>query len=152
MTLLEVVLALAIFFGSLAVLSQLAWNGSRAAVQGRLQSQAVVRCEAKLAEVVCGAVPLQNSSPQPYTDDPKWSWSVSLGQTQYAELVVVEVTVTHEGGSSLGNVTQKLTRWMRDPALFEAALEAQMAAAEEESSSSSSSSSGSSTSSSSGSR
>lgn len=122
MTLLEVVLAMTIFVGSLAVLSQLTWNGSRAAVQGRLQTQALLRAEATLAELAVGAIPLQASTAQAFPDDERWSWSVNLGQTQYPELIAVEVTVSHSGGSSLGNISQSLTRWMRDPAIFEAAL------------------------------
>ena len=55
LTLLEIVLSLAIFFGALAILSQLSWNGARAAVQARLKTQAIIRCEAKLAEVLAGA-------------------------------------------------------------------------------------------------
>ena len=42
LTLLEILLAVAIFFGSLVVLSQLAWNGTRAAVQARLKTQAII--------------------------------------------------------------------------------------------------------------
>jgi type II secretion system protein I len=137
MTLLEVVLAMAIFVGSLAVMSQLVWNGSRAAVQSQLQTQALVRCEAKLAEIVVGASPLQAGSGT-YTDNTNWSFSVTTESTQYPELMVVEVTVMHTGGSSLGNVTQTLRRWMRDPALFEAAAIAQQEAAAEAASSSSS--------------
>ena len=54
LTLLEIVLAIAIFFGSMAALSQLAWNGTRASVQARLKSQATIRCDAKLNEVLTG--------------------------------------------------------------------------------------------------
>jgi len=146
MTLLEVVLALAIFCGSVAVLSQMAWNGSRAAVQGRLQSQAVLRAEAKMGEIVVGASPMQASGAVAFPDDTSWTWSVNLGQTKFPELIVVEVTVSHSAGSSLGNVTQTLRRWMRDPAIYEAALQAQEAAKTESSSSSTSGSSSTSTS------
>ena len=49
-TLFEVLLALAIFAVSLAAIGQMMSNGLRGAVQARLQSQAVLRCQAKLAE------------------------------------------------------------------------------------------------------
>lgn len=124
LTLLEVVLSMAILFGSLAVLSQLAWNGSRAAVQGQLKTQAVLRCEALLAEVVAGAVPLQSTSNVAFSDDPRWTWSLAVGETSFPELMLVEVTVAHASGSSpLSHVSHTLRRWMRDPAIFEAALE-----------------------------
>jgi type II secretion system protein I len=142
MTLLEVVLAMAIFFGSLAVLSQLVWSGSRAAIQGRLQTQALIRCEATLNEVAVGVIPLQATGNVPFTDDANWTYSIALGETRFPELLLVQVTVAHTGGSSLGNVTQTLTRWQRDPAIYEAALEAQAAAASESSSTDSTSTSG----------
>lgn len=124
LTLLEVVLSMAILFGSLAVLSQLAWNGSRAAVQGQLKTQAVLRCEALLAEVVAGAVPLQSTSQAAFSDDSRWTWSLTVGETSYPELMLVEVTVAYASGSSpLSHVSHTLRRWMRDPAIFEAALE-----------------------------
>lgn len=141
LTLLEIVLALAIFFGSIAVLSQLAWNGTRAAVQARLKTQALVLCEAKLAEVLVGATPMQPQSNVPYPDDPTWTWSLAEADTKFPELRAIEITVSHKGGNSLGNVTQSLRRWVRDPALFLAA--AQAAAAEQSSTSSSTSTSGS---------
>jgi Tfp pilus assembly protein FimT len=124
LTLLEVVLAMAILFGSLAVLSQMAWTGSRAAVQGQLMTQAVLRCEAKLAEVASGAVPLQATSNTAFADDPQWTWSLVLGETAFPELMLVEVTVSHSSGySSLGNVSHTMRRWLRDPAIYEVALE-----------------------------
>lgn len=119
LTLLEILLALAIFFGSMTLLSQLAWSGSRAAVQARLRSQAILRCETKLAEVAAGAEKLNPQSRVPFTDNPKWTWSLVIAETMYPDLLQLDVTVAHEGGSSLGNVQYTLRRWMRDPALFQ---------------------------------
>ena len=53
-TLLEVIISLAIFVSAFAAFSQLFTLGSRAAVQAALQTQAAVRAEAKMAEVVAG--------------------------------------------------------------------------------------------------
>ena len=83
LTLLEIILALAIFFGSLAALAQLSWNGSRAAVQARLKTQAIIRCEAKLAEILAGAQRLQSSSRVPFPDNAAWTWSLSITETNY---------------------------------------------------------------------
>ncbi len=118
MTLLEIILALTIFFGALTALSQLAWNGSRAAVQARLKTQAIVRCEAKLAEVLAGAEPLQPKTKVPFTDNPQWTYSINIAESQYPELLQVEVTAAHSGNNSLANVEFTLRRWMRDPSLF----------------------------------
>lgn len=123
-TLLEVVLAFAIFFGSLAILSQIQWNGTRAAVQARLSAQAMLRCEAKLQELVAGAEVLADQSDVAFEDDPTWTWSVSTTATTYAELLQVQVTVRRQTESSLGNVSESLTRWLRDPNTFLEAAEA----------------------------
>ena len=118
LTLLEIVLAVAIFFGALTALSQLAWNGTRAAVQGRLKSQAIVRCEAKLAEVLAGIEPMQPKSSVPFPDNSRWNYSIVLGHTQFPQLIQVDVTVSHSGNSRLANCSFTLRRWIRDPAAF----------------------------------
>lgn len=138
-TLLEVVLGLAIFFGSLAILSQIIWNGTQAAVQSRLRGQALIRCEAKLAEVVAGVVPMQNTQGQSFSSDPiddGWTWSVAVEPTKFPSLMLVHVTAEHTGRTNLAHATQTLHRWMRDPVELQAV--ADEVAAESQSTSSSS--------------
>jgi general secretion pathway protein I len=142
MTLLEVVLALAIFFGAMAALAQLTWNGTRAALQARFKAQAVIRCETKLAELVSGAELLQSQSSIPFPDDSAWTWSAMISPGSFPELLQVEVRVRRTGSNSLGSIEYGISRWMRDPAvLAETATLADEAAASSTSSSSSSSSS-----------
>ncbi|MDP1796499.1 MAG: prepilin-type N-terminal cleavage/methylation domain-containing protein [Planctomycetaceae bacterium] len=132
-TLLEIVLGMAIFFGSLAIFSQILWSGSQAAVQGQLRSQALVRCEAKLGEVVAGAMPFQTQQNQAFSSDAidqDWSWSVDVEPTNHPNLNAVVVTVSHTGNSPLSNAEVQLRRWMRDPAQM--ALVAQEAAQQEQ--------------------
>lgn len=143
-SLLEVVLSLAIFFASLAILSQINWNATRAAVQAQLNAQALMRCEAKLQEVVAGAEVLADQQNIPFDDNAEWTWSLQTAPTTFPELLAVKVTVSRTGSSSLGNVSLSLQRWMRDPeVLIEAAEEQAALAAEQAESSSSSSTSGS---------
>ena len=56
-TLYEVVIALVIFSGSIAAISEGVSTGVRAALQSRLQSQAILLCESKMGEVMAGVVP-----------------------------------------------------------------------------------------------
>jgi general secretion pathway protein I len=130
LTLLEIILALTIFFGAMAALSQLSWSGSRSAIQARLKTQAIIRCEAKLAEVLAGAESLQPKTNVAFPDDPKWTYSVSIGESQFPDLLAVQVMVAHSGGSSLANVQFTLNRWMRDPSIFLDAAEKQQAEAD----------------------
>jgi hypothetical protein len=118
LTLLEILLSLAIFFGAMAALSQLAWNGARAAVQARLKSQAIIRCEAKLAEVLSGIESMQAKTNVPFPDNPHWTYSVLIGPTNLPELIQVEVIVAHSGNNRLGHVTFSLNRWTREPITF----------------------------------
>lgn len=118
LTLLEIILALALFFGAMAALSQLSWNGSRAAIQARLKTQAILRCEAKLAEIMAGAERLEPKTRQPFLDDSQWVYSVNITEGSYPELLQVEVRVSHVGKTSLANVEFALHRWMRDPGQF----------------------------------
>jgi len=119
LTLLEILLSLAIFFGSLAVLSQLAWNGVRAAVQARLMTQAIIRCEAKLAEVLAGYEPLQAKTRVPFSDNRAWTWTLVVADTNYPDLMQLEVTASHRGNSNMASVDYTLRRWMRDPGIFQ---------------------------------
>ncbi|HET6425141.1 MAG TPA: hypothetical protein VFG20_15750 [Planctomycetaceae bacterium] len=132
-TLLEIVLGMAIFFGSLAIFSQILWNGSRAAVQSQLRSQALVRCEAKLGEVVAGALPFQSQANQTFSSEPAdvgWTWSVEIQPTNHPNLNNVVVEVEHVGNSGLSQAAVRLHRWMRDPAQL--ALVAMEAAKQDE--------------------
>ncbi len=130
LTLLEIILALTIFFGAMAALSQLAWSGSRAAIQARLKTQAIVRCEAKLAEVLAGIEALGPKFNVAFPDDAKWTYSVSIGDSPFPDLLQVQVTVGHTGNNSLANVQFSLNRWMRDPSIFLDAAEKQQAEAD----------------------
>jgi len=133
LSLLEIILALTIFFGAMAALSQLTWNGSRAAVQSRLKTQAIVRCEAKLAEVIAGVEPLQPKTRVPFPDNAQWVYSISVADSQFPDLLQLQVSVAHTGNSSLSRVEFSLSRWMRDPSLFQDAAEVQKTEATQQS-------------------
>ena len=115
MTLFEVLLAFAIFMGSMAALGQLIANGTRGAVQARLQTQAIVRCESKLAEVVVGAEDFETASQVPFPDDSRWNWSLSVAQTPYPNLFALTLVVSHRGANRLGDAEFTLHRLARNP-------------------------------------
>lgn len=118
LTLLEVVLALAIFSGSMVALGQLAWSGTQAAVQARLNTQATIRCEAKLNEILAGAEGMRSVSGMAFPDDSSWTWSQVVTSSNYPELVQIDLMVNHKGTSRLGNVSISLRRWARTQSLF----------------------------------
>ena len=129
-TLLEVIVSLSIFVASFAALSQLFSLGARAAVDAALETQAAVRAEAKMAEVVAGIESFEAASETPFEDDPNWSWSLELNQTeQHVDVYEMTVTVVFQHGSDPPAMTFSLVRFRRDPQLI---LDEAAAAAEED--------------------
>ncbi|MDA1052671.1 MAG: hypothetical protein O3C40_19620 [Planctomycetota bacterium] len=118
LTLFELLLALAIFLTSLAALAQLLASGARAAAQSQLQTEAILRCESKLGELVSGITPIKAVSNQAFDDDSTWSWRVTVSDGPWPNLQLVELRVSHRGQSSLGDTSHTLRRYLRDPRLF----------------------------------
>lgn len=132
LTLFEVLISLAIFVVSMAALSQLISTGVQAAARARLQTQAVLRCESKLAEVLAGVEPMETLSPTPFEDDPSWTWSLEIGSGPHLDLLELNVTVSHAGESDLAAASYSMSRYVRDPQIYaDAALAAEEAAMED---------------------
>ena len=126
LTLFEIVLSLAILLMALSALSQLYSTGTRASVESRLQTQAVVRCESVLNEVIAGVYPMESMGAQPFEDDPSWTWSLDVAAGPHVDLLELQVIVTHTGEGPQTNLTYALNRFIRDPQLFvDAALAAE---------------------------
>lgn len=151
-SLFEILIALAIFAMSAAVIGQLISSGSRGAVRAQLESEAVLRCESKLGEIVAGATSLQTTSQVPFTDDSAWTWSCSIAAGPHQDLYLVQVTVSHPSSGQLSDHSYTLSRLVRDPNVTKQMLTDQQAKQQTSQSSSSSSSSTGSSSSSGGSR
>lgn len=142
-TLLEVILALAIFAGSLAVVGELVRLGARNARDTRDLTQAQLLCESTMAEVAAGVISAQAVGPTPCESNPDWSYSLDVEATNAASLLSVRVTVAPTAASTRPGVQFSLVRWLVDPeqvaaAQQEADEQAEAAAAAKASSSSSS--------------
>lgn len=117
LTLLEVLISLAIFLGALAAISQLIGIGSRAAVQAQLRTQAMIKCQSKLAEVLAGAQPMETVSLAAFGDENEnWKWSLNVEPGTYESLLKLTVTVQYYGTSETAITSYQLTRQVRDPA------------------------------------
>ncbi len=141
-SLLEILLALAILGGSLAALSQMASIGMDSAREAREMSIARITCQTILNELL-----IQNITPTPLADTPvtpcdsssiiPYSYSVDVQPGALDGMLIVRVTVVAENPDdpAMALATCSLTRWMIDPALGLAELEAaekEAAAAEAE--------------------
>ncbi|MCH7686058.1 MAG: hypothetical protein IH899_05150 [Planctomycetes bacterium] len=136
LTLYEVVLSLTLFLGAMVAISQIISIGSRAAVQSRLQTQAILRCESKLSEILAGVEPMESVSNIQFEEETaSWVWSLEIGPGPHEVLLDLTVSVTHISQDGNPDSTFSLHRLVRDPQLFvdaaEAAAEAEAEAAAE---------------------
>lgn len=126
LTLFEVVLSLAIFVGALAAIGQLLWTGSQAALQARFRSEAVLRAESKMSDLVAGVDTLQSVSGQPFEDGAEgWTWTATVEPGPHPDLLLVVLTVTHSNQATAANASYTLSRYVRDPQIFVDAAAAQ---------------------------
>lgn len=126
LSLLEVIISVAIFLGALTAIMQGLAIGQRSELSARLQSEAVLRCEAKMGEIICGATEAASSQGNRFDDDEigNWEWSVQIGDGGAQNLLEITVLVEHKPGGEEPNAAFSLVRFMRDPQLFlDAALQ-----------------------------
>lgn len=127
-SLLEILLALAILGGSLAVLSSIAVTGAGASSEASDLAVARMLCESKMnellldSEVVPLAVPQIPVEPDSLPDSAglaKFQYAVEVQQGNLQGLLTIRVTVSTEelNANDEPAVQYSLVRWMVDPAL-----------------------------------
>ncbi len=126
-SLLEVILAIAILTGALAVLGELARQGIESTRIARDTSRALLLCENKLAEITswCGFpeqmydVPCEEAADGSLlglqTRRPPWLYSVELASVDLPGLVAVRVSVYQDLPPETEPVECSLVRWIVDP-------------------------------------
>ena len=141
-SLLEILLALAILGGSLAVLSQIVGTGADSASSARDLSLARLICQAKLAETLVSgitpvAVPSTPIASPDSTSTTPFFYAIDVAPGTLDGMLAIRVSVEaqdSDGGPPLASYS--LTRWIIDPALglaeAQAEYEAQQAAEAEE--------------------
>jgi prepilin-type N-terminal cleavage/methylation domain-containing protein len=108
LTLLEVLVALAIFLLSLAAITRLVTFAGQRALDARRTEEAARLARSKFAEVFAGAVPLQGQGDTPFDEDPDYTWSVTADSGSLTGLWVVTVTVKRKGDDGPGFSLQQL--------------------------------------------
>lgn len=117
LTLLEVILAIAILGGCMAVIGELVRMGVRHAEEAREQTKAQLLCESKLEEMAAGITPLEGASAVPFELDPEWTYTIEAAALDQQGLMQVRVTVQPAESDRLQPIFFTLTRWMLDPSL-----------------------------------
>ena len=122
LSLLEVVLAIAILGGSMAVLGQLINIGHSAAIDARDLSEAQILCDTKVSEVSAGVIPSTSVSDAELIEAPGWQYTLVVEKHGAIEgLLVVDCTVNQNPSEFSLPVSFRLVRLIPDPA-YEAEL------------------------------
>jgi prepilin-type N-terminal cleavage/methylation domain-containing protein len=123
-SLLEVILALAIAAGSIAVLGEASRLALRNAEVARDLARAQLLCESKLAEIVTGVTAAETVTNTPFDatmtasldpNEPAWMYSIETQTTDEDGLIAVRVTVTRDLPEAKHPVRFSLVRWIPDP-------------------------------------
>ncbi len=115
LSLLEVLVAMAIFLFSVIGIAHVIGQAGDRAVDVQRQSQAIQICQAKMAEVIAGAIPLSSQSDVSLDEDPDWHWSLDAQQGSVPGLWNVNIKVSRPGPG--GNIETSLSQLVMDPSL-----------------------------------
>jgi general secretion pathway protein I len=116
LSLLEVLVALAIFLFAMVAIGRLVVSGADRALEVRYKSEAVQIAQTKLAEAASGAVALSSQGASPLDEDPEWQWSLDAEQGSVANLWNVTVRVSRAGPGGSPMEYCSLTQMVLDPA------------------------------------
>lgn len=128
LSLMEVILAIAILGGALAVIGELIRIGARNAATARDLTTAQLYCESKLAELSAGIEDPTAGGEGTLDEFGEWQYTVTSEPLDIEGLLAVTVTVQQSPDVISRPVSFSLTRWIIDPAVVEAAEAADAAA------------------------
>src|SRR5262245_64886016 len=99
LSLLEVIVALAVFLFSLVSLGHLLNASGNIAITGYYKSEAANLAQSRLADIAAGAVPLESVSDSPADEDPDYTWSMQEEPADPDGLYQVTVTVSRKSNN-----------------------------------------------------
>jgi prepilin-type N-terminal cleavage/methylation domain-containing protein len=115
-SLLEVIVAMAIFFISIVAIGQLITLAGEHALEIEQQGEAAMLAQAKLNEVISGVVALSAQSDQSFDEAPEFTWSLTADQnSSISNLYTVTVTVSRQSSDG-AKVQVSLSQFVLDPA------------------------------------
>jgi len=113
-TLLEVILALAILAGAVAMLGELISLSSRRAADAHAETRAQLLATSVMDEMIAGQTKLEEQSDESLDveDSVDWIYSVVFDETEIDSLTSVEVTVEQDLERRYRPVKYRLVRWV----------------------------------------
>lgn len=115
LSLLEVLLSVAILGMALVAIGQLVKLGYQSATDAKLQTEAYIICDAKMAEVVAGVLPLESSGAQAVEENPDWSFAVEVNSSDRMGLLRVRVKVEQSDNITSYPISYSIDRFVPDP-------------------------------------
>ena len=108
LSLLEVLVALAVFLFSYAAIWQLMNMAGDQAIELATRNEATRIGQSVLARIAIGDLPMESSGDMSYDDDADYSYSVDVQEGVVESLQLVSVTVTHPGksGNAISGATE----------------------------------------------
>ena len=115
-TLIEVLLALAIFLLAMAVFGSMIVRNGQVAAGIEQQNLATRLCQSKLHEIAAGVVPMSSDGDEPFDEEPDYTWSLEADSGPTDGLWLVTVTVKRQKSNDGGAPIQcSLTQLVLDP-------------------------------------
>lgn len=126
-SLLEVLLATAIFSMSLVAILNLMNLGHDSRLSARLDAEATLRCEQIMGELISGYRDMSSETEQAFDDSDEWVYTTTIEDGPGESLLMVTVLVEHQIQNGQNNAYFQITRFIRDPQMF---IDAQTSSAE----------------------
>lgn len=114
-TLLEMIVAVAIFVGSVAILSRLVLIGVENAEYARLQAQAALIAENRFNELEAGILTIDDAGTTMDADYPEWEWTLTATAGDLTGLYVVTIEVRNVQRQSAQGYVYRVNRlWFEE--------------------------------------
>ena len=117
MTLIEVLIALAIFLLAMVVFGEMILRNKDIALEIQRQNLATRLCQSKLHEAAAGVVPMTGQDDTPFEEEPDYTWSMTADAGSVVNLWNVAITVKRRQTDSGAPVQCVLTQMMLDPSV-----------------------------------
>lgn len=112
-TLIEVILALAILAGAVAVLGEVMSIAGRSAADAQAEAQAQIMASSVMDEILSGMIDMTQQTRRPLETNGAipWVYSVTIGDTNLVGLMSVEVLVEQDVEQQFRPLKYRLVRW-----------------------------------------
>jgi hypothetical protein len=99
----------------MVVIGNMYYLGARSALRARLRSDANILCDAKMAELAAGFLPLNSSGGGPIPENPDWTYSIDVQPSAQRGLLVATVTVEQTDTNVPVPISLSVVRFLPDP-------------------------------------